>query len=483
MLDKTKIKTRIFIGYGFPVLLFLIIPLVTYLNLINIQNASQASNAFEVRREGAGEIQLGLFEAVMAVRGFLITGDVLFVERYQFGVNKFKASSSKLMEEIKDPVARELLSEAIDLGKRWEQQIGDKIIASVQKGDVKSATMIVKSQGAQLASELGKILDEFREKESDMVQMAQEEVNSRIRFLIYELISGSLLLIGISIGGALIISKGIIRTLADSVNSISSAATEISSTVSEHEKTANAQAASATETNSTMEELNSSSKQVADQAESAAEGMQHVQKLAEDGTGIVKTTLDGMSRTKDKTTSIAEQILTLIEQTAQIVNITNLVRDIANQTNLLALNAAVEAARAGEHGKGFAVVASEIRKLADQSKKSAEKIQSIVTDIQKSTNSTVMATEEGSKTVDEGLKLTQKTSEAFNGVNTSITSAFENFKQISLNIAQQASAIKLVVEAMNSVSAGAKETAAGIGQTKIGLEKLNEVTQRLKEII
>ena len=91
---------------------------------------------------------------------------------------------------------------------------------------------------------------------------------------------------------------------------------------------------------------------------------------------------------------VADQILRLGEQTTQIGSIANLVKDLATQTNMLALNAAVEAARAGDHGKGFAVVASEVRKLADQSKKSAEEAAALIAEVQKATNSTIMVTEE-----------------------------------------------------------------------------------------
>ena len=74
-----------------------------------------------------------------------------------------------------------------------------------------------------------------------------------------------------------------------------------------------------------------------------------------------------------------------------------LVSNLANQTNLLSLNAAIEAVHAGEHGKGFAVVASEIRKLADQSEGSVDKIKILLEEIQKTTKSTVEVTEYGSK--------------------------------------------------------------------------------------
>ena len=103
---------------------------------------------------------------------------------------------------------------------------------------------------------------------------------------------------------------------------------------------------------------------------------------------------------RQKIQMIAELILELSEHSQQIGNTIGVVDDIAEQTNMLALNAAVEAARAGEHGKGFAVVAGEIRKLADESKQAITKITSLTSNIQYTTNSTVMATEEGSKEIE-----------------------------------------------------------------------------------
>ena len=119
----------------------------------------------------------------------------------------------------------------------------------------------------------------------------------------------------------------------------------------------------------------------------------------------VQTNIKKMLTLKQKIQIIAELILELSEHTQQIGSTIGIVEDIAEQTNMLALNAAVEAARAGEHGKGFAVVASEIRKLADESKQATSKIISLIYDIQQATNSTVMATEEGSKEIEMGVEI------------------------------------------------------------------------------
>lgn len=119
----------------------------------------------------------------------------------------------------------------------------------------------------------------------------------------------------------------------------------------------------------------------------------------------VKTNIEKMFAIRHKIQTIAELILELSEFVQSISSTVGLVEDIAEQTNLLALNAAVEAARAGEHGKGFAVVASEIRKLADESKQATTKIISLINDIQQTANSTVLATEEGTKEIESGLEL------------------------------------------------------------------------------
>ncbi len=119
----------------------------------------------------------------------------------------------------------------------------------------------------------------------------------------------------------------------------------------------------------------------------------------------MQANIEKMYTLKQKIQIIAELILELSEHTQQIEDIVEIVEDVAEQTNMLALNAAVEAARAGENGKGFSVVAGEIRKLADESKQATTKINSLIKEIQQATNSTVIATEEGAKEIESGVKL------------------------------------------------------------------------------
>lgn len=280
-----------------------------------------------------------------------------------------------------------------------------------------------------------------------------------------------------------LIGRSIVQSISGAVNLLSSTSTEIASTVTQHERTATQQSTMVNETTATVDELGASARQSSEQAASAAAVAQKSTTQTEEGAKAVREAIEAMNSLKDKIGAVAEQILKLGEQTSQIGNIANLVKDIASQTNMLALNAAVEAARAGEHGKGFAVVASEVRKLADQSKKSAEQANALIADIQKATNSTIMVTEEGTKKVEDVTRLARQLGELFSSLANAANSVYENAQQVLLNTKQQSAALNQVIAAVNSINTGAKETAAGISQTKIGIEKLSEVAQGLKNMV
>ncbi len=279
------------------------------------------------------------------------------------------------------------------------------------------------------------------------------------------------------------LAKPLTGKIAQIVQAMAASTNEIAATIEQQERTATRQASSVNQTTITIDELGASSQQSAAQAESAVAGARQALILAGNGAEAVKRTLKGMETLQQKVAAIADHITRLNEQTKQIGSISGLVGELASQTNMLALNAAVEAVRAGEHGKGFAVVAAEIRKLADQSKKSTEKIGTLVSDIQSAISITVVVTHEGTKTVEEGTRIAQETSESFAGVEVAVNNIVINSQQISLNINQQAIAIQQIVSAMNDLNIAARETASGISQIRSGTQQLNESAQALKATI
>ena len=186
----------------------------------------------------------------------------------------------------------------------------------------------------------------------------------------------------------------------------------------------------------------------------------------------VQANIDKMIVLKQRIQIIAELILELSEYIQQIGSIIGLVEDIAEQTNMLALNAAVEAARAGEHGKGFAVVAGEIRKLADESKQATTKISSLINDIQHTTNSTVMATEEGSKEIESGVKLAGNIEQNFNVLNEAITNLMKFIENVSFNSENQEKLSAEIVKNLHSVTSDLSQIQSSMNQN---IDNINEL--------
>ncbi|MCU0544593.1 MAG: methyl-accepting chemotaxis protein [Oscillatoriaceae cyanobacterium Prado104] len=318
---------------------------------------------------------------------------------------------------------------------------------------------------------------------STLITNATQNVFAPEKELLFALLLG-VLVTAIAVSAiAIFLARQATKSVNKIVRSIAASSAQIAVTVEQQERITIQQVSAVDRTASTMEELGASSRACASQAEAAAAGAGEALALAERGSQAVDNTLKEMATLKQNVAAIQKQIVHLSQQTNGIGNISSLVSDLANQTNMLALNAAVEAVRAGDSGKGFAVIASEIRKLADLSKESASRIDALVKDIQGAIAATAMVTDEGTQTVEHGVKISLETADAFAGVADAINRIVLNSQQISMTAKNQAIAVQDIVESVNSLNLAVQETASGISQVKLGTEQLNEAAKNLRAAV
>lgn len=278
-----------------------------------------------------------------------------------------------------------------------------------------------------------------------------------------------------------------VQTFVDALNkyaaSLGDASSGIQGATSGQTAAAQQQASAVQEVTTTVSELRHTSQQALEKAESVIQVSEQSVDKSGQGSQAVEEAVQGMRDIRGQVEAIAEKILSLSEQTQQIGEIIASVNEISEQSKLLALNASIEAARAGEHGKGFSVVATEIRSLADQSKQATAQVRKILSDIQSATNSAVVATEEGTKKVEQGVGLANRAGESIHALAESIQESVEAAQLIVASARQQTAGIQQVSDAMGSINQATNSAVAGLKQTEDAAAQLKKLTEDMNALV
>jgi PAS domain S-box-containing protein len=234
---------------------------------------------------------------------------------------------------------------------------------------------------------------------------------------------------------------GVVKQVRINSDALGNASQEISSTAQTISQSTIEQAAGVEETTASIEELSASVRVNADNAKLTSDMAAAAAAEAESGGQAVARTVDAMKEIADK--------ISLIE-------------DIAYKTNLLSLNAAIEAALAGEHGKGFTVVAAEVRKLAENSRLTAQEVNSLA-------KSSVKIAEDAGVLLAQMVPNIQKTADLV--------------EEITASSEEQAQGIGQISEAVSQLDRAAQQNASGSEQLAATAEELNGQALQLQQLM
>lgn len=271
--------------------------------------------------------------------------------------------------------------------------------------------------------------------------------------------------------------------ISESVNAVSSSTNQISTSTSQLASSAAQTAVAVTETTTTVEEVRQTAQVTTDKSKHVSENAQRVTETAQVGRTATEAMLDGMQRIRQQMDLVADSMVRLSQQAQAVGQIIATVDDLSAQANLLAVNAAIEASRAGEHGKGFSVVAQEVRSLAEQSKQGTSQVRSILNDIQSATSAAVMATEQSSKAVEDGIRQSGEAGEAIQALANSVEEAAQAATQIAASSQQQLVGMDQVATAMESIKQASDQNAASAQQLQAAATNLRDVGQALRNTV
>ena len=243
-----------------------------------------------------------------------------------------------------------------------------------------------------------------------------------------------------------------------------------------------------TETLTAMEQSSIGIQEIASSTNTIHAQAQKTTLLADSGASKLEFAKQQMDAIYASTKSTSDLIVNLSEKSKEIQQISQVITAITDQTNLLALNASIEAARAGEHGKGFAVVADEVKKLAEQSKESADLIVQLTTGILQETRNvegsmqdSLTNVQSGVVTIEDSSKMFGEITETFEDITNKLANITVVTEQISTSTTQVTSATNNLNNRLIQLVKGAENVTQQVEEQAATLQEIHAVSETISE--
>ena len=526
------LKMKLALGFGVLLVALCATAIVSNLSVQDLQDLSAVTEQKASARLLAQTIEATLNNRKADIRSFLLSGDEQYMGKYQTRNHQLSQQFGNLDQLLTTEEGKRRGAELHHASDAYDA--GDLRAAELRRaGKVSEATeLLLGSQMSQVRSDLEKdvadLLDlEVKLKDAARDKQASKESEATVLVasfgcagilggllvavliarsitsnvsvmmdLVQEVAGNNLAVADMEIttdddmgkaGVALNRMKNnlreIIQSIAVTAEHVASASEEISSSATQQAQSAETQKDQTAQVATGMQEMSSTVMQVSENSSKAAEASRQAAEVAREGGAIVEETLSKMRAIAASVSATAKKVEELGKSSDQIGRIIGVIDDIADQTNLLALNAAIEAARAGEQGRGFAVVADEVRKLAERTTKATKEIADMIRTVQDETKVAVVAMEEGTMQVEEGVTTTSRAGDSLKQIIQMSEQVGEMITHIATAATEQSSATEEINTNMDQIAKLVKESSDGARESAKACQGLSELALDLQKLV
>ena len=231
-----------------------------------------------------------------------------------------------------------------------------------------------------------------------------------------------------------------------------------------------------------MNQMTATVQEVSRHAAEAAHAAQTADDDADEGSSVVKSTIENIHSLAAEIDKSNTVISRLEKESEAIGAVLDVIRGVSEQTNLLALNAAIEAARAGEHGRGFAVVADEVRVLASRTQESTQEIQTMIEGLQQGTADAVSAMTSSKQHAAESVQSALSAGNSLSAITTAVTRIRQMNEQIASAAEEQRSVAEEINLSITNINEISEKTATGTDQNSTASLQVSQLAEDLNTL-
>jgi len=484
MFENLTVNKRLLAGFGLAAVTLLLVAGISYRNANTLIDTERwVAHTHQVRIELADMLS-ELKDAETGQRGYLLTGEESYLEPYKATLTTLKTSLDDVKKLTADnPDQQRRLATIGSLADSKLAELKQTIDLRRTQGFDAALKVVLTNEGKTLMDQLRNVIAEADHEEQALADRRSDEARASSDMTMSVILWGGL--IGTVLVGLIgwFISRSLSDQIGSAVGQVQSSSSELQAAANQQASGAKEQATAMAEINTTISELLATSRQIAESAQRVAQNAEQTAISARSGHGTVDQTHESIAGIRRQVDQIVSHMLELGKKSQEIGSVLDIVSELAEQTNILAINATIEAAGAGEAGKRFAIVAEEIRKLADRVGGSTKEVRTLIEDVRSAVNTTVMATETGSKAVDAGTRQFGDVASTFKQIADLVATTTDAGREIELSTKQQATAVEQVNTAIANVTQASVETETSAGQTLQTVSQMASLSKNLMRII